>query len=182
MLLADLCGIGCVRRLQQGNMRTKHVGGQTRWFQLLDGFIARASYIGRCTNPVSADFSDIKPHNFVIDANAHLMLTDFGSAAALEWPNYSFVARQSCLLPVGTPDYIAPEVLVLAENAVIQTFDDPPVPGSEVLTYGTEVDWWSLGATIYEMITTRPPFFASTLKETYDLIIGIDVSFASWMA
>jgi serine/threonine protein kinase len=58
---------------------------------------------------------------------------------------------------VGTVDYLAPEILkwhhVVLERAeredVLMTLEDG---GEEVQeTYGPEVDWWSLGATLYEV-------------------------------
>ena len=44
---------------------------------------------------------------------------------------------------VGTPDYLAPELLLGTGH-------------------GAEVDWWSLGAILYEFVTGVPPFNADT--------------------
>jgi serine/threonine protein kinase len=45
---------------------------------------------------------------------------------------------------VGTPDYIAPEVLLKKG-------------------YGLECDWWSLGAIMFEMLVGYPPFYSGDL-------------------
>lgn len=53
---------------------------------------------------------DIKPANILLDRCGHLKLADFGSAARLTGAG-SVVSR----MPVGTPEYIAPEVLSAME-------------------------------------------------------------------
>lgn len=111
---------------------------------------------------------DIKPHNFVVDTGARLRLTDFGSAAML---HSGKVDLEACLLPAGTPDYIAPEVLLLAEQLVLDDVDS----FERHETYGVAVDWWSFGCTIFELATGEAPFYAPTVKETYDRIISVQV-------
>ncbi|KAI3960127.1 hypothetical protein MKW98_016851 [Papaver atlanticum] len=54
---------------------------------------------------------------------------------------------------VGTPDYIAPEVLLKKG-------------------YGMECDWWSLGAIMYEMLVGYPPFYSDEPMSTCRKIVN----------
>ncbi|KAM3272025.1 hypothetical protein ACQJBY_042304 [Aegilops geniculata] len=54
---------------------------------------------------------------------------------------------------VGTPDYIAPEVLLKKG-------------------YGMECDWWSLGAIMYEMLVGYPPFYSEDPMSTCRKIVN----------
>ncbi|KAJ7097586.1 kinase-like domain-containing protein [Mycena epipterygia] len=109
---------------------------------------------------------DIKPHNFVLTPDAHVLLIDFGSAAPLEDGR---LPKKYCLVPCGTCDYISPEILNAHERALValemeDTQDEP-------YGYGFETDWWSLGAMLYEMIYGVAPFFATDIGKTYLRII-----------
>lgn len=133
----------------------------------------------------NADASDIKPHNFLLLPDCRLQLTDFGSAAPI---TKGTVSHRLCMLPIGTPDYVAPEVLSFAEEAVIEaalsdaneTDADRTVRLSDTTPgYGCEVDWWSLGATLYEMSVGRAPFFSQSIGSTYERIMRCDVRMPS---
>ena len=55
--------------------------------------------------------------------------------------------RENAYSTVGTPDYIAPEVLA-AQN------------GASGYSYTCAVDWWSLGVIMYECLVGYTPFYA----------------------
>jgi serine/threonine protein kinase len=79
---------------------------------------------------------DIKPSNLLVDARGNLWVTDFGLA---RFENEPGLTRTGDLL--GTLRYIAPE-LVLGHRMV----------------YDPRSDIYSLGATLYELLTLRPVF------------------------
>ena len=56
---------------------------------------------------------------------------------------------------VGSPDYMAPE-LILNENNK---------------GYGGEIDWWSVGAIFYEMLVGIPPFLSDNPQSTCEKIV-----------
>ena len=57
----------------------------------------------------------------------------------------------------GTPDYLAPEVLLC----------EP---------YGPEVDWWALGVVVFELLVGVPPFHASTPVEIFENILSGNIA------
>lgn len=140
---------------------------------------------------------DIKPHNFLVFPGSRLKLTDFGTAARQADEHrlrevsayHQPLPLDQCLIAVGTPDYIAPEVLEMAEDATMHEIARQTVPDTKKLCdpladrnleglpgYGTGADWWSYGSTLYELVYGTAPFLTPSIKETYERIMRCSVS------
>jgi len=130
---------------------------------------------------------DLKPDNLLIGSDGHVKLSDFGLCKHVEIrPRHSTTVlenlrqdnlqdqdtgnpnglaknlynkraeykrnRKLAYSTVGTPDYIAPEVFGQAG-------------------YNETVDWWSVGAILFEMLVGYPPFFSDEPSVTCQKIL-----------
>ena len=104
---------------------------------------------------------DIKPDNVLIGKDGHIKLIDFGLAKISDkilkedFIGYNFDEKKkqhnrnfSC---VGTAYYVAPEVITKKE-------------------YGQDIDWWSLGVILFEMLAGYAPFCS---KKTSDVVYKV---------
>lgn len=112
---------------------------------------------------------DLKPDNLLITALGHIKLTDFGlskmglmSLATTLYEGYiDRETRQFSDKQVfGTPEYIAPEV-ILRQG------------------YGKPVDWWSMGIILYEFLIGCVPFFGETPEELFAHTVNDDIEWPS---
>ncbi|KAK0174903.1 hypothetical protein PV327_010616 [Microctonus hyperodae] len=91
-------------------------------------------------------YRDLKPENILLDREGHVKLTDFGLCK--EHIQEGTVTHTFC----GTIEYMAPEILTRSGH-------------------GKAVDWWSLGALLYDMLTGTPPFTSEDRKKTIEKIL-----------
>ncbi|KAE8668508.1 Serine/threonine-protein kinase AtPK2/AtPK19 [Hibiscus syriacus] len=88
---------------------------------------------------------DLKPENILLDADGHVMLTDFGLAKEFDETTRS---NSMC----GTLEYMSPEI-VLGKG------------------HDKAADWLSVGILLYEMLTGKPPFIGGNRKKVQEKII-----------
>lgn len=85
----------------------------------------------------------MKPENILISKDGYIKLTDLGLSKRI-----SKNTRTMC----GTPQYIAPEVILLK-------------------AYGKSVDWWSLGIVMFEMVAGNVPFYDDNQRKLFKKIV-----------
>ncbi|XP_075688154.1 microtubule-associated serine/threonine-protein kinase 2 [Rhinoderma darwinii] len=109
---------------------------------------------------------DLKPDNLLITSMGHIKLTDFGLSKIglmslttnlyeghIEKDTREFLDKQVC----GTPEYIAPEV-ILRQG------------------YGKPVDWWAMGVIVFEFLVGCVPFFGDTPEELFGQVISDEIA------
>ncbi|KAL7144977.1 hypothetical protein ABFS83_07G048100 [Erythranthe nasuta] len=105
------------------------------------------------------DCSNIQENDFSVGNNYSGSLQSDGRPAAPkrtqqeQLQHWQRNRRMLAYSTVGTPDYIAPEVLLKKG-------------------YGMECDWWSLGAIMYEMLVGYPPFYSDEPMSTCRKIVN----------
>ncbi|EDO17424.1 hypothetical protein Kpol_1037p20 [Vanderwaltozyma polyspora DSM 70294] len=97
---------------------------------------------------------DLKLGNIFFDRNYNLKIGDFGLAAVLAND------RERKYTVCGTPNYIAPEVLMGKHSG-----------------HSYEVDIWSIGVMLYALLIGKPPFQSKDVNTIYERIKCCDFSF-----
>lgn len=99
-------------------------------------------------------YRDLKPENVLMDSEGHLRISDFGlskKGVTTDGKAYTFC---------GTPEYLAPEIL-------------------RGIGHDQAVDFWSLGALVYEMLSGAPPNYSRNRDELFRNILTKPVEMKS---
>lgn len=91
-------------------------------------------------------YRDLKLENILMDHEGHICLTDFGLSK-------QDISTGGASTFCGTAEYLAPELI------------------RGKTPYGVEVDWWSFGILLYEMMNGRTPFFDKNRRAMYTRIV-----------
>jgi len=116
--------------------------GERRYFQRVAEMFAEIADALEVAHEHGVVHRDLKPANLMVSADGHLKVLDFGLARIQEDPSGLTVSGGI----VGTPSYMSPEQ---ARSAPVDA----------------KTDVYSLGATLYEVLTLRPPFHARGVAE-----------------
>src|SRR4029077_1037695 len=119
-----------------GSGTSSGLSADHRYFDTVAGMIADVADALDHAHKNNVLHRDIKPSNLLMAPDGRLSINDFGLARMLEQPGMTMTGEF-----VGTPAYMSPEQLTA---------------GRTPLDHRTDI--YSLGATLYELLTLQPPF------------------------
>lgn len=112
------------------------LGLESRYFDTVAKMIADVAEALDYAHRQGVIHRDIKPSNLLLSPDGRLTINDFGLARVLEQPGMTVTGEI-----LGTPMYMSPEQITAGHARLDQ-----------------RTDVYSLGATLYELLTWEPPF------------------------
>ncbi|CAM4867991.1 unnamed protein product [Rotaria socialis] len=125
-----------------------HLLRQVRWFEesAVAFYSAQIVVAFEYLHELNIIYRNLKLETILLTHNGYIKLFDFAFAKLLSSQStYTYSI-------VGVPDIIPPEMLLARP-------------------YSFSVDWWQLGIAMFEMLTSRTPFFSPSMFETHKNVI-----------
>jgi len=134
-----------------------HLRRSTRFTEERTRFYAAEIFLALdYLHSIGVIYRDLKPENVLVDVEGHIKLTDFGLSKKFFAGDRNEKTFSFC----GTPEYLAPEIL-------------------KGVGHDKGVDYWSLGALIYEMLAGAPPFYSRSRDEMFRNMLSKPVQMKS---
>lgn len=141
-----------VMEFMQGGELFQHLRNQKRFSEDQAKFYAACITLGLGhLHNRNYIYRDLKLENLLLDEFGYAKLTDFGLAKFIN-------SNEKALTFCGTPEYLAPEVIMGRGH-------------------NRPADWWTLGVLIYEMLFGIPPFYSSNVQNMYRKAVREDAVF-----
>src|SRR5207302_7579004 len=121
---------------KESTLHSSSLGSGSGYFDTVARIIAEVADALEYAHQQGVIHRDIKPSNLLLSPEGRLSVNDFGLARVLEQPGMTLTGEF-----VGTPRYMSPEQITT---------------GRTPLDHRTDI--YSLGATLYELLTWQPPF------------------------
>jgi serum/glucocorticoid-regulated kinase 2 len=96
-------------------------------------------------------YRDLKPENILVDADGNCRIVDFGLAKQME-------SRDKTYSYCGSAEYMAPEMVLRTGHSF-------------------SIDYYSLGALLYELVTGLPPYYTKDHQQLQEAIICKEITF-----